>query len=41
MEHFKVREEDLLFPEIRIAAYPTFVEEMEAAGVQVFLQLPW
>jgi predicted peroxiredoxin/TusA-related sulfurtransferase len=38
MEHFKVSEEDLLFPDIRIAAYPTFAEEMQAAGVQVFLQ---
>jgi predicted peroxiredoxin len=38
MEHFKVSEEDLLFDDIRIAAYPTFVEEMDAAGVQLFLQ---
>jgi predicted peroxiredoxin/TusA-related sulfurtransferase len=38
MEHFKVSEEELLFPDMRIAAYPTFVEEMEAAGVQIFLQ---
>ena len=38
MEHFKVSEEDLLFPDIRVAAYPTFVEGMEAAGVQIFLQ---
>jgi predicted peroxiredoxin/TusA-related sulfurtransferase len=38
MEHFNVSEDELLFPEIRVAAYPTFVEEMEAAGVHVFLQ---
>jgi predicted peroxiredoxin len=38
MEHFKVAAEDLLLPEIHIAAYPTFVEEMNRAGVQVFLQ---
>lgn len=38
MEHFKVSEEDLLFPDITVAAYPTFAEEMQAAGVQVFLQ---
>lgn len=38
MEHFKVKEEDLLFDGIRIAAYPTFVEEMIAAGVQIFVQ---
>jgi predicted peroxiredoxin/TusA-related sulfurtransferase len=38
MEHFKVSEADLLFEEIRISSYPTFVEEMEAAGVQIFLQ---
>jgi predicted peroxiredoxin/TusA-related sulfurtransferase len=38
MQHFKVDPEQLLFPDIRIAAYPTFVEEMQAAGVQVFLQ---
>ena len=38
MDHFKVRAEELLFTGIRIAAYPTFVEEMNAAGVQIFLQ---
>ena len=38
MEHFKASEEELLFADIRIAAYPTFVEEMNGAGVQVFLQ---
>lgn len=38
MEHFKVREEDLAFDDIRVAAYPTFVEEMTAAGVQFFVQ---
>lgn len=31
-------EQELLFPDLRIAAYPTFVQEMDAAGVQVFLQ---
>jgi len=38
MEHFKVAVEDLFLAEIHIAAYPTFVEEMNRAGVQVFLQ---
>lgn len=38
MDHFKVRPEELLFAGIRIAAYPTFVAEMNDAGVQVFLQ---
>ena len=38
MQRFKVDPERLLFPEISIAAYPTFVEEMQAAGVQIFLQ---
>lgn len=38
MEHFKVSQNQLLFPDIRIATYPTFAEEMEAAGVQIFLQ---
>jgi predicted peroxiredoxin/TusA-related sulfurtransferase len=38
MEHFKVRAEDLLFTDVGIAAYPTYVEQMNAAGVQVFLQ---
>jgi predicted peroxiredoxin/TusA-related sulfurtransferase len=38
MEHFKVSEAELLFSDIRVASYPTFVEEMEAAGVQIFLQ---
>lgn len=38
MEHFKVDEKDLLFDDIRVAAYPTFVEEMDASGVHIFLQ---
>ena len=38
MEHFKVTENDLLFDDVRIAAYPTFAAEMEAAGVQIFPQ---
>jgi hypothetical protein len=38
MEHFKVGAADLMPTEIHIAAYPTFVEEMNNAGVQVFLQ---
>lgn len=37
MEHFKVPAEELL-PGVRIGTYPTFAEEMNAAGVQVFLQ---
>ncbi|MBQ0988314.1 DsrE family protein [Streptomyces sp. F63] len=36
MEHFGVREEDLLFDDMTVAAYPTFVEEMQAPGVQLF-----
>ena len=38
MDHFRVRAEDLFLPDVRIAAYPSFVEEMNGAGVQVFLQ---
>jgi predicted peroxiredoxin/TusA-related sulfurtransferase len=38
MEHFKVAVTDLMPMDIHIAAYPTFVEEMSNAGVQVFLQ---
>jgi len=38
MGHFKVREKDLLFSDIRIAAYPTFAVKMADAGVQIFLQ---
>jgi predicted peroxiredoxin/TusA-related sulfurtransferase len=38
MVHFKVTAEDLVLPGIEIAAYPTFVERMNAAGVQIFLQ---
>lgn len=38
MEHFKVSAGNLLFDDIRIVAYPSFAEEMEAAGVQIFLQ---
>lgn len=37
MEHFKVNREDLLFGDAAIAAYPSFVEEMEKAGVQIYL----
>ena len=38
MAHFKVTAEQLTLPGIRIATYPTFVEEMNHAGVQVSLQ---
>jgi predicted peroxiredoxin/TusA-related sulfurtransferase len=38
MEHFKVNADDLVFDDIHLAAYPSFVEEMDAAGVQIFLQ---
>ena len=38
MAHFKVTADDLFLSGIEIAAYPTFVEQMNAAGVQVFLQ---
>ncbi len=38
MEHFKVATEDLFLAEIHVAAYPTFVEQMNSAGVQIFLQ---
>ncbi len=37
MDHFRVTADELL-PGVRVATYPTFVEEMNAAGVQVFLQ---
>lgn len=38
MAHFRVTADDLFLSGIQIAAYPTFVEQMNAAGVQVFLQ---
>jgi predicted peroxiredoxin/TusA-related sulfurtransferase len=38
MEHFKVAADDLFLSSVRIAAYSTFVEQMNGAGVQVFLQ---
>jgi predicted peroxiredoxin/TusA-related sulfurtransferase len=38
MDHFKVAADDLFLSGVQIAAYPTFVEEMNGAGVQVFLQ---
>lgn len=38
MAHFKVAAEDLFLPRVQISAYPTFVEQMNGAGVQVFLQ---
>lgn len=38
MQHFKVNADDLFLTGVLIAAYPTFVEKMNSAGVQVFLQ---
>jgi predicted peroxiredoxin/TusA-related sulfurtransferase len=38
MAHFNVTVEQLTLPGIRIGTYPTFVEEMNHAGVQIFLQ---
>lgn len=38
MGHFKVTSADILLPGVQVAAYPTFVGEMNAAGVHVFLQ---
>jgi len=38
MVHFKIKPDDLFLPGIKIVAYPTFVEQMNAAGVQVFVQ---
>ena len=38
MTHFTVTADDLFLSGIEIAAYPTFVEQMNTAGVQVFLQ---
>ncbi len=38
MEHFKVAAQEFFLAGIHVAAYPTFVEEMNSAGVQIFLQ---
>jgi predicted peroxiredoxin/TusA-related sulfurtransferase len=38
MAHFKVTADEFFLPGIAIAAYPTFVEQMNRSGVQVFLQ---
>jgi predicted peroxiredoxin/TusA-related sulfurtransferase len=38
MAHFRVRAEDIFLSDVQIAAYPSFVEQMNEAGVQVFLQ---
>jgi predicted peroxiredoxin/TusA-related sulfurtransferase len=38
MDHFKVTSTEILLPGVQVAAYPTFVGEMNAAGVHVFLQ---
>jgi predicted peroxiredoxin/TusA-related sulfurtransferase len=38
MKHFRVTADNLFLRGIEIAAYPTFVEQMNRAGVQVFLQ---
>jgi predicted peroxiredoxin/TusA-related sulfurtransferase len=38
MDHFHVAANDLFITDIQIAAYPTFVEQMNSAAVQIFLQ---
>jgi predicted peroxiredoxin/TusA-related sulfurtransferase len=38
MDHFKVVADELFLTGVQIAAYPTFVEQMNSAGVQIFLQ---
>ena len=38
MTHFKVTAADLFLTGVQIAAYPTFVEQMNEAKVHVFLQ---
>lgn len=38
MAHFKVAVDDFFLTGVQVAAYPTFVEQMNGAGVQVFLQ---
>ncbi len=38
MEHFKVRKEDLIFDDLPIVAYLTFMTVMDEADIHVFLQ---
>jgi predicted peroxiredoxin/TusA-related sulfurtransferase len=37
MEHFKVREEDLVFTDLRIVEYLTFMEVMSASDIHIFV----
>jgi len=36
MEHYKVDPDDLAFPDVTIASYPTFMEQMDSADIHLF-----
>ena len=38
MEVFKVKEKDLIFDDIKFSTYFTFIEVLEKADMQIFLQ---
>ena len=37
MDHFKVDPHNLAFPDVTIASYPTFLEQMDSADIQLFI----
>lgn len=37
MDHFKVAPDDLAFPDVTIASYPTFMEQMDSADMHLFV----
>ena len=38
MDHFKVRKDELIFPDVRIAAYLTFMTVMAESDIHIFVQ---
>lgn len=37
MDHYKVDPDNLAFPDITVASYPTFMEQMDSADIQLFV----
>jgi TusA-related sulfurtransferase/predicted peroxiredoxin len=37
MDHYKVDPNDLAFPDVTVASYPTFLEQMDSADIQLFV----
>ena len=37
MDHYKVDPDNLAFPDVTVASYPTFIEQMDSADIQLFV----